>query len=105
MAITLGQAAPIKHSRGPARGGRPGPLTSKASTLLPHHFCQVPDWWKNSVFSGHRGEGPMGWDVVSTMVIFRPFTPKDILYPFSHLILRHHENERWPFCPQRDSLP
>ena len=51
------------------------------------------------------GRGLPGWDVVSSTVIFRPFTPKDILYPFSHLISRRHENERWPSCPQRDSLP
>lgn len=52
-----------------------------------------------------EGRGPLGWKVVSTIVIFGPFTPKDSLYPFSHLISRHHENERWPFCPQRESLP
>lgn len=86
MAITLGQAAPIKHSCGPARGGRPGPLTSKASTLLPHHFCQVPDWWKNSIFWSQRGGAYWGgmWSVPwSSSGLFPqghsvPFLPSDL---------------------------
>lgn len=53
-----------------------------------------------------EGEGLTGLVRGQDNCHLQPFlSPSNILYPFSHLISRHHESEKQPFCPLKGDLP